>query len=169
MMTQELRNAGDLLGLNVLSVSEGRRLGQVDGLMVGRESRAIAALVVGSGAFGHRRYLRFARIRSFGTDAVMAQQEADLDAELPREEMRALDPALSGRPVVTQSGHRLGQIADYTADLATGKIESYRVQPDESLLARLMPLGRHEALELPDAVVVSLGADALVVQEEAAG
>jgi len=30
-----------------------------------------------------------------------------------------------------------------------------------------VPLGRHAALELPDALVISLGVDALVVQEEA--
>jgi sporulation protein YlmC with PRC-barrel domain len=167
-MTQELRNASDLLRLTVLSVSEGKRLGEIDGLLVRRETRTLAALAVGSGVFSHRRYLRFSHARSFGADTVMVQQESDLDAELPREELREIDTALSGRPVVTRSGHHLGEILDYATDLDTGKIESYRVQPEASLLARLVPLGRHDALEIPDAQVIALGADALVVRDEAA-
>jgi uncharacterized protein YrrD len=167
-MTQEFRNASDLLRLAVLSVSEGKRLGEIDGLLVRRETRTLAALVVGSGVFSHRRYLRFSHARSFGADTVMVQQESDLDAELPREELREIDTALSGRPVVTRSGQHLGEIVDYAADLGTGKIESYQVQPEASLLARLIPLGRHDALEILDAQVVALGADALVVRDEAA-
>jgi len=167
-MTQEPRKASDLLRLAVLSVSEGKRLGEIDGLLVQRDTRTLAALVVGSGVFSHRRYLRFSHARSFGADTVMVQQESHLDAELPREELRQLDTALSGRPVVTRSGHRLGEILDYAVDLSTGKIETYRVQPEASLLARMVPLGRHDALVIPDAMVIALGADALVVRDEAA-
>src|SRR5262249_36567667 len=113
------------------------------------------------------RYLRFSQLSTVGVHAVMVASEAVLKDGLPAEEIRELDGSLPGRAVVTERGQRLGEVAGFAVNTSTGRIESYRVRPDAAGLARLASLVKPELIEIPDALVVSLGANALIVRDDA--
>jgi sporulation protein YlmC with PRC-barrel domain len=130
----------------------------------------VEAVGIGGGAFSHPRYLRFSQLSTIGTDAVMVASEAVLKEGLAPGEIGELDSNLLGRPVVTEHGQKLGEVAGFTANTGTGRLEAFRVRPEASGLARLAALahlGHPERVELPDALVVSLGDSALIVRDEA--
>jgi uncharacterized protein YrrD len=170
-MSEEGRKSQELMGLPVLTVAEGKHLGAISRLLVRRETRAVEAVGIGGGALSHPSYLRFSQLSSIGADAVMVSSEAVLKAGIPPAEIKELDSDLLGRPVVTEHGEKLGVVAGFTANTDTGRIEAFRVRPEASGLARLAALAHlshPEVVELPDALVVSLGASALIVRDEAA-
>lgn len=163
------RGARAFLGSTVYSISEGRRVGDVAGLLVDRERRHVGVLEVGGGTGRHSRYLSYSRIETVGDDAVMIESEAALAPALSAEERRHLEPRLTGRRVLSQSGEHLGTITDYRVDLGSGQILAYQFQPEShGLVARLLSLGRPEPFEIPDRLVITLGEDALVVPDDVA-
>jgi sporulation protein YlmC with PRC-barrel domain len=169
-MNEEARRAQELMGLPVLTIAEGKRLGSISRLLVRREARAVEAVGIGGGAFSPPRYLRFSQLSTIGADAVMVASEAVLKEGLPPAELGELDGSLLGRSVVTEHGQKLGEVAGFTANTGTGRIEAFRVRPQTAGLARLaalVKLVKPELVELPDALVVSLGASALIVRDEA--
>jgi len=166
-MSAQARRARELIGLPVLSVAEGQHLGTITALRVRREARSVAAVAVGGGAFSRPQSLRFSDLQTLGADAAMVASAAILKHGVPPAELRELDEGLTGRAVITESGHRLGEIVDFTLDPASGRIETYWVRPDAGLLARLAALVKPETVSLPDALVVALGAHALIVRDEA--
>jgi sporulation protein YlmC with PRC-barrel domain len=127
----------------------------------------VAGIGVSSGAFTRAHHLRFSDLQTIGVDAVMVASAAVAQEGLSPAELRTLDDGLAGRPVVTESGQRVGEIAGYAVNTATGRLEAYRVRPETGLLARLTGLGQPETLEVPDAQVVALGAHALIVRDNA--
>jgi sporulation protein YlmC with PRC-barrel domain len=169
-MNEEARRAQELMGLPVLTIAEGKRLGSISRLLVRREARAVEAVGIGGGPFTPPSYLRFSQLSTIGTDAVMVASEAVLKEGLPPAELGELDSSLLGRSVVTEHGQKLGEVAGFTANTGTGRIEAFRVRPTATGLARLAALVRlvkPKLVELQDALVVSLGASALIVRDEA--
>lgn len=169
-MSEEAREAQQLMGLPVLTIAEGKNLGTISRLLVHRETRAVEAVGVGGGALSHPSYLRYSQLSSIGADAVMVASEAVLKEGLPAEEIGDLDGSLLGRPVVTEHGQKLGEVAGFTANTGTGRIEAFLVRPEAAGLARLaalVHLGKSETVELPDALVVALGNSALIVRDQA--
>jgi sporulation protein YlmC with PRC-barrel domain len=159
------------MGLPVLTIAEGKHLGAISRLLVNREARLVEAVGIGGGAFSHPSYLRFSQLSTIGADAVMVDSEAVLKEGIPPEKIGELDSSLQGRPVVTEHGQKLGEVAGFTVNTGTGQIESFRVRSEAAGLARLaalVHLGNPELVELPDALVVSLGDSALIVRDEAA-
>jgi uncharacterized protein YrrD len=169
-MSEEARQAQELMGLPVLTLAEGKRLGSISRLLVRRETRSVEAVGIGGGTFSHPSYLRFSQLSSIGADAVMVASEAVLAEGIPPGEIGELDGSLLGRSVVTESGQKLGEMTGFTANSDTGRIEAFRVRPEAAALARLaalVHLATPEFVELPDALVVSLGDSALIVRDEA--
>jgi hypothetical protein len=68
---------------------------------------------------------------------------------------------------MSAGGQRLGEVVSFTIETATGKIESYSVRPDATNKSWLASLIKSESVELSDSLVVSLGANALIVRDEA--
>ena len=169
-MSEEARKAQELMGVPVLTIAEGKNLGTISRLLVRRETRSLEAVGIGGGAFSHPSYLRYSQLSTIGADAVMVASEAVLKEGIPPEEIKELDSSVLGRPVVTEHGQKLGEVAGFTANTGTGRIESFRVRPETAGLARLaalVHLGKPEAVELLDALVVSLGDSALIVRDAA--
>jgi uncharacterized protein YrrD len=161
------RTARELIGLPVFSVAEGQRLGTVSGLLVRREDRVVEAVGVGGGAFRQARYLRLAQLHTIGTDAVMVPSAGALKESLSGSHVKSLDATLTGRPVVSESGQRLGEVVGYTVNTATGKIEVFHVRPGSAGFARLAAIMRSDSVQIGDHLVVTLGANALILRDEA--
>jgi hypothetical protein len=97
----------------------------------------------------------------------MVDSEAALHAEVSPEQVRELDDRLAGRRVITESGQSLGEIFGFRVHDTIGRIETYRIHPTRVGLAKLAALIKHDEVEFLDSVVVTLGADALVVRDKA--
>jgi uncharacterized protein YrrD len=139
----------------------------VSSVLIRREERVVEAIGVGGGPFRQPRFVRLSQLATLGTDAVMAPNAAVLQQSLTTQHVRALEAHLNGRAVMSESGQRLGEVVSFTLQTATGKIESYRVRPDATNKSWLASLIKSESVELADSLVVSLGANALIVRDEA--
>lgn len=164
-----LRGARELIGLPVLTIAEGKRLGEISRLLIRREDRSVEAIGIGGGVFSSPHYLRFRQLSTLGVHDVMVASEAVLKEGLPPQETGELDDDLPGRAVVTEGGEKLGEVVDFTVDTRTGRIETYSVRPETTgVLARLEALVKPDLLEIHDALVLSLGTNALIVRDDAA-
>jgi uncharacterized protein YrrD len=167
-MSEEPRKGRELLGMPVYAVQEGKRLGEIMTLLVRPSDSMVAAVGIGGGLLRRTHYLPYERLRVVGVDAVMLDSEAVLQHELPAEAVRELDTGLSGRPVLTHSGRRLGTLLGFRVNTATGQIETYRMKPETGVLAQLAAVVLDEGMEIPTSLVHSLGAHALIVDDAAA-
>lgn len=161
------RRGKDLLGMPVISIEDGRRLGEVTALLVRRENAAVAAVRIGSqNAPGPA--VPFGNLRLVGVDVILIESAAALEPALPTEAIRELDDSVLGRAVLTVSGERIGTISGFGVNIADGRIATYRVHPEVGLLARLGHLLRHETFEVSAEQVQALGTAALLVMDTAA-
>jgi uncharacterized protein YrrD len=166
-MSTTSRKVEELMGLPVFSVHEGQRLGNVSGVLVRREERVVEAVGVGGGPFRQARYVRLSQLSTIGSHAVMVPSASVLKEALSPQHVRAMESHLAGRPVMSASGQRLGEVVSFTVQIPTGRIESYRVRPDAANKSWLASLIKSETVELSDDLVVSMGASALIVRDEA--
>jgi uncharacterized protein YrrD len=163
------RGAQELVGLPVLAVAEGKRLGSISRILIRREARAVEAVGIDGGAFSSPRYLRFSQLSTIGVHDVMVASEAVLKEGIPPQEIGELDGSLPGRAVVTEHGQKLGEVVGFTVNTSSGRIETYKVRTETAgLLARLAALVKPNLMEIPDALVISLGTSALIVRDDAA-
>ena len=161
------RQGKDLIGMPVVTVQEGRRLGEVTALLVRREDTAVAAIRIGS-QLAAGPAVPFANLRLVGVDVVLVDSAAALEPALPTEVVRDLDNAVTGRAVLTASGERIGTISGFWVNTADGRITTYRVHPEAGLLSRLSNLLRQDTFEVPVEQVQALGAAALIVTDNVA-
>lgn len=153
-----MKRIEDLLGMPILTVAEGRRIGRLKGVEIDTEAARIAYLRFDSEGSRADGVIPWNGVRAVGSDAITiesigAVQETVAHADLPR-----LTSLVGDRAVVTESGHRVGTISGYDVDELTGRILRYHV-PNGGLLGRLT--GKDLAFS-PDEIV-SFGRDAIVV------
>ena len=165
-MSVRIRQAQDLLGMPVYSIAEGKHLGDIRTLLVDRQERAVGAVGVG-GAVGRLQTVPFHQLRTIGVDIVLVENEAVLGAEPAPGDATSLDTGLGGRPVLDQAGKHVGEVVGFTVDLDTGRIVRYQVRPEAGFLAHLADVLGGRAMEIPDTSVDALGADALIIREDA--
>ncbi|MDA8096071.1 MAG: photosystem reaction center subunit H [Desulforudis sp.] len=162
-MTKKSR---DLLGLPVISLDEGVKLGHVKGLVIDPPSKALAALIVeSSGLFREQRFIPLAKIHSMGFDAVTISRitNAEKGASLPHIVQLWKDKVtLVGARVISENGTVLGRVQDYTVDLDNGQIEG--IELAESSLNRMLKGSHHISVHL----IRTLGREAVVVSDNTA-
>src|SRR5579871_1557473 len=141
--TDDERRGKDLIGMPVITLQEGRKIGEVTALLVRREDTTVAAVRIGS-QLAPGPAVPFGNLRLVGIDAILVDSAASLEPALPTEVVRELDDAVIGRAVLTASGERIGTISGFWVNTADGQIAAYRVHPEASLLSRLANLLRHD-------------------------
>jgi uncharacterized protein YrrD len=158
-----VRRGIEILGLPVLSISEGKTLGKVTGLLVDRQQREVAVLRVGGGGwFSHDRFLPYADIRGVGPDAVTVASAEALREPKDIPNLKELDAALVDRVVVTESGQKIGRIAGLTVDEGSGNVACFLIQAQVGGLN--LPGGRRaDEYDLPSDLVTTVGPEAVVV------
>ena len=126
-----MRRAKDVIGLTILSLSSGRKLGSVKDVLFDPETNRILAVLVDEGGwFDKARVVPFGSIRSFGRDAVIVPDDtvvvpADSDPVIKR----ALDrgKVVVGMEVYTTDGRYLGKIDEVVFDEQTGQVQGFEV------------------------------------------
>jgi len=128
-----VRKSSELLGLPVISLEDGTKVGHIKGLIVNPAAKAVTALVVeGRGVFKEQRFIPFAKVHSGGVNAVTVSrgQSAQKAANLPEIVQLWKDRTpLIGARLVTESGEILGTVGDYASDPATGAVAGLEVAP----------------------------------------
>jgi uncharacterized protein YrrD len=148
--------AGDIIGLPVVTLDSGVTIAHVKDMIVDPSRRQVLALVVQEKAFAKpARAIPFGRIAANGVDAVLVPN-VKVSLEIDRDPvLRSLDNAykVQGANVMTDTGRKVGTVADMLIDDHTGEIKTYEllVGPDDE---------RHS---LPADGIVSLGRDVLYV------
>lgn len=161
----ETRRGRELLGLPVYSVLEGKRLGEISGLLVRRDDCSVPVVRVRQSASGQETFLPYSALKTVGVDIALLDTETALRDEMPAEEREGLERDLTGRPVFTKSGESAGHVAGFGIDTVSGRIASFRIEANSGFLSRLAALGRDKTVEVPSDMVVSLGPDAVIVQD----
>jgi sporulation protein YlmC with PRC-barrel domain len=158
------RRGKDLIGMPVIAIQDGRRLGEVTALLIRRENATVAAVRIGN-QLAAGPAVPFGNLRLVGVDVILVDSAAALEPALPTEAVRELDDAVIGRSVLTASGERIGTISGFWVNTADGRIAAYRVHPEAGLLSRLASLLHNNTFEVSAEQVQALGAAALIVMD----
>lgn len=170
-----MRKGKTVIGQDVFSLADGRRVHSVKDLVVSDDHESIVALLVDEGGLlGTSTIVPIEAVHRFGPDAVMVQDSsAVIPASADDRVAATLDRnvTLLGTPVVTTEGERVGQIGDMYFDESTGEILGYEVSGgtlgDVMRGTSWLPL---EAIDVigPDAVITTPDA-AEIVESQVGG
>jgi sporulation protein YlmC with PRC-barrel domain len=100
-------------------------------------------------------------VRAVGADAVTVESLEQVQGVPPGDDRARGAADVRNRPVITESGTRLGRVTDYDVDETSGRIERYHVATG-GLFGRLT----HQEISFPPAAVRAFGPDAIVVADE---
>lgn len=137
-------NTKHLVGLNVVSLDAGERLGNVSDLAFAADGRAIETLEVsgGGGVLADEpprvRWLAADRVHAVGPDALTIAGAADLLEAAPREDAVRFGQLLK-RKVVTEGGTHVGEVASVEFDEHGMAVISFEVSPGFFKSNRLVP------------------------------
>jgi sporulation protein YlmC with PRC-barrel domain len=146
----------------IVTVDEGQRLGRVNGVEYDPERGRIVYLKF-EGDGRKDGLVPWQSVRAVGHDAVTVQGLGSVQSGVAPAERDSLTPHLGDRPVVTESGERLGQITGYDFEELTGEVRRFHIATG-GLLGRLT--GRE--LAFPPEAIRTFGKDAIIVADTVA-
>ncbi|MEW6184010.1 MAG: PRC-barrel domain-containing protein [Bacillota bacterium] len=128
-----MRKSKDLIGMPVVSLEEGIKVGRVTGLVIDPEEKAVTALVVEKGGLlREQKFVPFPQVHSVGANAVTLNksQSATKGTSLP-EILRLFKEKISiiGSKVVAENGTVFGNVVEYRLDTSTGMITTIEIAP----------------------------------------
>lgn len=153
-----------ILGLPVLDIDRGKRLGTVRSIVLDPAERRVAALGLQlAEGWRKRGLIAVEDIYAIGEQAVTLEDSERVADPDPKSHLGALARSrvdLRGTPLVTERGHGLGVVAEFEFDLS-GALTALHIQ--QGALRRLT-----RSIEpIPGAWVRAFGADAVIVSAEA--
>lgn len=125
-----MRKAKDLVGKAVINQATGEQIATVRDVIFDRDARSVAALLVDSGGwFRDARVIAWESVTGIG-DVIMTSGESPIRSasELPAmQEERGQDVRLTGLPVMSETGDRIGTVGDLFID-DNGDVIGYEVK-----------------------------------------
>lgn len=119
-----------LLGLPVLEIERGTRIGEVREVVLNVEQASVAGVVIAEPTWlSHERGISFADLYGIGRDALTvrdADAVRDFSAVLGGMGVYTLQ-ALCDKQIYTETGDYLGVVADVACEQATGEIRFYEL------------------------------------------
>jgi uncharacterized protein YrrD len=154
-----MKKNSEIVGLKVISVTEGKELGVVKELVINPASGTVAALVVDDGKwFYGAKVLPFMAIVGIGEYAVMVETSDHLASVSTSPDIVNLlnvGVKIIGAKVLTKSGRIQGKTIEYTIDDA-GKIIACEIE---------LANGRGSA-QLSSEYILTFGKDVIIVAEQ---
>lgn len=153
-----------LMGIGVISVAEGKKLGTVARAYFDPERRAVVGIVVheAGGLLStepdRNRVIDTSEVHSLGPDALMVSDESAMRGEETSAryaDLMDLDDVVT-RKVVTEGGTQVGDVASVDVDEQTFTLRGVEISPGFFQSNR----------EIPIEQVVSVGPDVVVVRNE---
>jgi uncharacterized protein YrrD len=162
-----MQKVSELMGRPIVSSETGERVGKVVDVLLDPHSNHVVGLVTaGGGLLSSEQVLPYADVQTLGKDAVVARSG---NGVVGSKEWRQQgvdskrSSTLKHRRVLTTSGRALGEISDVLLDGTAGTVEAFEVASPAfgGLVQRRSILPRGSGL--------TIGADAVLVPDEAAG
>lgn len=152
--------AQSLKGKAIISIANGKKLGEVAEVLFDPHSLRVASLMSTSGGLLSRRTqaVPASDVSVWGIDVILVKspQLLQMDDMSGRDEWAKLSEDLSGRYVVSTDGVRIGQVSDVLID-QNGKVTGY------SLSQVFVEGPIKQSQVIPVAATSSLGKDVLIV------
>jgi uncharacterized protein YrrD len=121
----------DILRLPVITRDMGKRVGQVEDLIIDRKGSRLLGIVVGEkGLLGSTRVVAWSGILVPGIDAVIIDSESSVvkASAVPEiEEVLERGFVLEGTSIQTTAGRELGRVENVFVDRATGVVQGYEL------------------------------------------
>ncbi len=161
------KKAREIIGLPVVTFNTGRKIADVEDMILDPARPQVLALVVQEKSLFHSaRVIPFGYISAIGPDAVVipdGKAVVDLN-RLKDKQLRALDneQVVRGLRVLTDDGRRLGTVADMLIDTNTGEIKGYYMS-----IGRVLDVTQGTRY-LPATGVVNMGQRVLYVSPQTA-
>lgn len=158
----QTRMLNDLRGKTIINLADGKKIGQVDDILVDPKTLRVSGLVVNRGGMLDRetRIVPASGVEKWGIDAILVR-DANVfrsESELPdRESWLSSSDKLNGLSIVNTEGEKIGQIDDVLID-DRGQIVAYRVSSGGSLL------GEARTREIPAQATRTLGGDVAIFE-----
>jgi sporulation protein YlmC with PRC-barrel domain len=159
-----VKSIHELLGMALVTVQEGIRLGTVKGVELDPAAGRIAYLCFDGAETRADGVVPWEAVRAVGADAITVASLAQVREAVPGEDRARVTPLASDRPVMTESGTQLGRVTGYDVDETTGHVERYHVATG-GFFGRLT----HSEISFPHTAVRAFGPDAVVVADEVGG
>jgi len=163
-----MRSVKELIGKPVVAVDTGDRIGTVSDALLedeaGRGSLSIVGLVIGGGLLAQEHVMPFRDVQTIGGDTILARSHAGMVGAREWRESGVRSTRVSllkGRPVVSTTGQRLGELSDLLIDEQTGTFSALEVAASD-----LGGLRTRRSLLQP-VTDVRIGPDAVLVPESA--
>lgn len=158
-----MRSILKILGLPLVTVGEGTRLGALNGVAIDTAGGRLRYLHFDGARTRADGVIPWEAVRSIGEDAITVDSVGSVLEAIPAVDLGQVTLLIGDRPVVTEGGERVGTVTGYDIDVSTGVIERYHVTTG-GFFGRLI----HSEVSFPPAAVRTIGADAIIVTNEAA-
>jgi len=151
-------------GLSVVTLAEGKKVGQVDDLIVEPRAQAVRWLRLAVPDFfglGKASWVSVEAVHSVGEHVVVIGSQGDLKRlqEVPEAARLARGRSLLGKKVITEGGRYLGEVSDFTFALSDFALSSIRVVQGN--------LFAQQTLEIEAGYLRTIGQDVIVVADSA--
>ncbi len=157
-----MKSINQLLGMPVVALQEGLRLGHLNGVEINAPEGRIRYLHF-HGEHRPDGVVAWEAIRSLGDDAITVGSVMDVRHDLSSVDRTGLVAHVGDRPVVTENGTRLGSVTSYDLDEKSGRILAYHIATG-GLLGHL----RHATITFTPDQVRTFGHDAIIVENQLA-
>lgn len=154
----------DVIGLQVVSLTKGQIVDDVDEIVYDPKLKQVIALVVDPGGwFSSAKVIPFENINTIGSDAVvidstdMVKTASQVNQSITR--ILKGDNYLTTNKVITQDGQDLGKVSDIFFDPATGKV--LKIEVTQGTLKNIQSGRKH--IEVGD--IIKTGQDAIIVKD----
>lgn len=135
-----MKKSVDILGLPVISISEGLELGTAKGLVINPAQGAVAALVIDDGKwYLGAKLLPFTAIAGLGESAITVESASNVvpvSGAPDLEKLLAAGVTVIGAKVLTKTGRIQGKITEIAVD-AAGKIVSCEIEEADGGIAHI--------------------------------
>jgi uncharacterized protein YrrD len=154
-----MKKSAEIVGLKVISITEGKELGQVKELVINPVNRTVAALVIDDGKWYYgAKVLPYMAILGIGEYAVMIESSERLTSAASSGEIVGLLNAgvkIIGAKVLAKAGKILGTATEYTIE-DNGKIAACEIE---------LANGRGSA-QLANDFILTYGKDVIIVTDQ---
>ena len=160
-----MRSVRDIVGKPLIAIDSGDKVGTISDALIEDGSVRLVGLVASGGTLGKEHVVPFEEIQTIGGDTVLIRSATGvIGAREWREAgvQTTRSSALKGKPIVTVTGHRLGEVGDVLVNAGTGAFEALEVAASD-----FGGLRTKRSLIRPGADI-RIGPDAVVVPEGAA-
>lgn len=154
-----MKQSNEIIGLPIVSISEGIKTGIVQGTIIDPQTKEVAALLVEDEEwYKGAKIVPFTAIRSIGADALIIDRNDQITAASSNSEIEELiNRAIKiiNTQIITTSGKNIGEASEYIVDQETGKIVSVEIIAAEGLPTSI-EVNR----------ILTFGRDVMIVSEE---